>query len=709
MNKGSVYPKEVPPPMLEAGTVLVRVAYSCISAGTETSALQEGRKSLFKKAIEQPEKIKKAFDILKNEGIDKTLSKIRGKLDSDSPIGYSLAGRVIEVGKGTYDLKVGDRVTCAGAGIANHAEIVCVPRNLIAKIPENLDFRSASTVALGSIALHGIRRAQIQLGEFVVIYGMGILGQIVLQMVKTAGGRCIAVDIDQRRLAIAEKFGAELFLNPTVDDLQKTIHHLTNGYGADAVIFTASSSNPDTLSQALSLARRKGKLVMIGVYGKEINREDLYNKELDFFISTSYGPGRYDEQYELKGLAYPYEYIRWTEGRNMQEYLRLLSSKTIDLEPIIEAVYPVNKAQEAFESLNRKPRPLIVLLDYSIPDEDSLDKAILHRNIPNTAVHGRPLKGEIRIGLIGAGSFATGVHLPNIKKLSDRYCLQAVCSRTGLKAKNTAEQFQARYSTTEPNEIFEDPDIDLVMICTRHDIHTTLTLKALNAGKHVFVEKPLCLYHTELDSLMRFYSEGVSGKPLLMAGFNRRFSKYAKEAKKHTEKRINPLFMHYRMNAGYIPLDHWVHKEEGGGRIIGEACHIIDLFTYFTQSQVKSFACGNLNPKTDSLSASDNMALFLEYENGSIATLDYFAVGSTLLPKEMMEIHFDEKSIVIDDYKSIKGYGITVADIKSPVSDKGHLEELEILSDHLNGLLEAWPIDLWDMFQTTELTLKTSI
>jgi len=709
MNKGSIYPKEVPPPLLEDGTVLVKVAYSCISAGTETSALLEGRKPILKKAIEQPEKIKKAYAILKSEGINKTLSKIREKLDSDNPVGYSLAGIVIEVGKGIHDLKAGDRVACAGAGVANHAELVCVPRNLVAKIPVNLDLRSASTVALGSIALHGIRRAQIQLGEFIVIYGMGILGQLVLQMVKSAGGRCIAVDIDQRRLAVAEKIGAELFLNPAIDDLQKPIYHLTNGYGADAVIFTASSSNPEILSQALSLARKKGKLVMIGVYGKEINREDLYNKELDFLISTSYGPGRYNEQYELKGLDYPYEYIRWTEGRNMQEYLRLLSSKTINLEPIIEAVYPVNKAQEAFESLNRKQRPLIVLLDYEIPGENPLDKAIPLRNTPNIAVHGHPLKGEIRIGLIGAGSFATGVHLPNIKKLNDRYCLQAVCSRTGLKAKNAAEQFHARYSTTDPNEIFEDSDIDLVIICTRHDMHTTLTLKALNAGKNVFVEKPLCLNLTELDSLIQFYSDGIFKKPLLMAGFNRRFSKYAAEAKKHTEQRINPLFMHYRMNAGYIPLDHWVHKEEGGGRIIGEACHIIDLFTYFTQSQVRSFACGNLNPKTESLSSSDNLALFLEYEDGSIATLNYFSVGSTLLPKEMMEIHFDEKSIIIDDYKSIKGYGINVAGLKSPISDKGHLEELEILSDYLNGLRETWPIDLWDMFQTTELTLKTSV
>ncbi|OPX91749.1 MAG: D-arabitol-phosphate dehydrogenase [Pelotomaculum sp. PtaB.Bin104] len=704
IKKGKIYPEEVPVPQVQEDSVLVKAVYSCISAGTEISSLQEGGRSLVKKALEKPDKVKQVLEMARREGVVQTMARVKGKLDTGSPTGYSVAGVVVASGRRINDLKTGDRVACAGAGIANHAEYVSVPRNLAVKIPPGVEYSQAATVALGSIAMHGVRRTQVQLGEFVVIFGLGILGQLALQMVRAAGARCIGVDIDQRRLALAGRFGAELMLNPEEDDIIKQVLHLTGGHGADAVIFTAAATDPAVLSQAFTLTRRKGRLVMVGVYGKELNRDDIYKKEIDFLISTSYGPGRYDEQYELKGLDYPYAYVRWTEGRNMEEYLRLLDAGIVDVKPIIEAVYPIAEVQKAYESLNSPQRPLIVLLEYGQPSDSLADEAGRFRKTAAPRVRTSQREGEIRVGLIGAGSFATGMHLPNMQKLKGKYRLQAVCSRTGYTAKAVAGRFQAGYSTTDPADIFSDQDIDLVIICTRHNNHTDLVMQTLQAGKHVFVEKPLALNQAELNRIKEFYAGGADGKPLLAVGFNRRFSKYAREAKKHTDRRINPLFMHYRMNAGYIPLDHWVHTEEGGGRIIGEACHIIDLFTFFTGCAVRSVAVSSLSPNTDSLSSSDNKVITLEYVDGSVATLEYFAVGSKQLPKETMEIHFDEKSIIIDDYKGIKGYGLKVHDLKSSVSEKGQLEELEALYECLASGGGRWPIELWDLVQTTEIT-----
>ena len=709
IKRGKVLAENVPSPMVSEGSVLIKVIYSCISAGTEMTGVQTSGKSLIRQALEQPENVKKALNMIGSEGLKNTMRFTLGKLEAGLPTGYSISGVVIDVGKDIVDFKPGDRVAAAGAGIANHAEFVDVPRNLVMRIPSQLDFKVASTVALGGIAMQGVRRARIQLGEFVVVFGVGILGLIATQLVKAAGGRCIAVDLGQKRLELAEQLGAELTIHSTSDeDPVAKVLHFTGGYGADAVLFTAATSQSAALSQAFDMTRKKGRLVMVGVYGKELHRRDIYQKELDFLISTSYGPGRYDENYEQKGLDYPYAYVRWTGNRNMDEYLRLLATEVVDVEPMIYAVYPIKRVTEAFESFNQLEHPLLVFLHYGEPPEDIGTLHHKPRRLELSSPRSLPANKPIRVGLIGAGDFAKAVHLPNLQKLHDKYKLVAVCNRTGTTARQVAQNFGAQYATTDYQEVLADPEIDLVMICTRHNLHGQMVLKSLRAGKHTFVEKPLCTTQQELDAIKNLYNSSLTTDrlPLLMVGFNRRFSRYAREVKKHVQNRINPMFIHYRMNAGYVPKEHWIHTAEGGGRIIGEACHIFDVFSFLVDSPVKAVVVANMSPKTESLSSSDNKTFALEYQEGSVATLEYFAIGSKQLPKEYMEVHFDEKSVIIDDYRSMQGYGIQVAKIRTRTSDKGQLEELEDLSKYLKGKKEGWPIGLECLVETTEVSFK---
>jgi predicted dehydrogenase len=493
-------------------------------------------------------------------------------------------------------------------------------------------------------------------------------------------------------------------------DIVKEVIHFSDGYGADKVIFTAATKSSTPLHQAFQMTRKKGKVVLVGVSGMEIKREDLYPKELDFLISTSYGPGRYEEQYERRGLDYPYAYVRWTENRNMQEYLRELAEKKINLKYLIERVYPIEKVGEAYEELRKPDRPLMVLLEYNQSLPENLQTLYQKESKVHTSPDIVKKEGIINIAIIGAGNFANDIHLPNLLRLKSKYNIYAIMSKTPHKAKTIAEQYNAHYATCNIDDILNDKGIDLVLIATRHNLHGHYVLKALNAGKNVFVEKPLCINEDDLKAIKDFYNLKLktqnSDLPLLMVGFNRRFSKYTQEAKRYTNNRINPLFLHYRVNAGYVPLDHWVHGEEGGGRIIGEVCHFIDLFTFFTECKVKEIYTATLVPKTKSFSQDDNRVIVLNYEDGSIATLEYFATGSKEFPKEYIEIHFDEKTIIIDDFKSIKGFGVKVKEIKGHVSEKGHLKELEILNDVLQGKTSQWPIELWDMFQTTEVTFE---
>jgi|WetSurMetagenome_2_1015567.scaffolds.fasta_scaffold60117_1 predicted dehydrogenase/threonine dehydrogenase-like Zn-dependent dehydrogenase len=716
IRKGEVYPADVPAPMVSRGAVLIRVRSSCISTGTELTSLAGSRKSMLQRALEKPEKMKQAWDMLSRDGLLRTAAFVAERAATETPIGYSLAGDVIAVGEGVDSIRAGDRVAAAG-GSANHAEVVSVPVRLVIPIPPALDCRQASTAALGGIAIQSVRRSATQLGEYVVVYGAGGIGQIVSQILKAAGARVVVADVDDSRLAMAERLGADFIFNTAKEDAVGAVMHVTGGRGADAVIFCATTGEERALSDAFAMTRQKGRLVMVGMWGNTFKREDVYAKEIDFLISSSYGPGRYDPDYEQKGIDYPYAYVRWTENRNMEEYLRLLQSGKIRIEPLIHAAYPVDDVQKAFDALQGPEKPMIVLLEYPAGFVNAPSK-MEERKRERTAV---PCKKNdapiIHVGLVGAGSFATGVHLPNLAELKDKYRIHAICSQTGAKAHSVARRYNAKYATSDYHDILSDPDIDLVMICTRHNLHGAMVLESLEAGKNTFVEKPLCTTMEELNRIKNLYgradiAEGTmpSGdRPFLMVGFNRRFSPHIREVKRHTDKRINPLFLHYRMNAGYLPPGHWVHTDEGGGRIIGEACHVIDLFSCLVGSPVKSCSSASLSPRTASVSNSDNRSILFEYEDGSVATLEYFAVGSDRLPKECLEVHYDGKSIIVDDYKALRGYGESIRTPHSKAPEKGHREELESLSTFLlEKETHNWPIDLESIFETTALAIELS-
>ena len=693
VKKGKVIAQNVAAPNVSSGSVLIKVHNSCISAGTEMTSVNTSKKSLIKRAIDSPDEVKEVLDFVKVNGIQKTIQKVRGVIDGGKQTGYSVAGEVLAIGAEVTNFQIGDKVAAAGAGIANHAEYVDVPTNLVMKMPNGLDYKYASTVTMGGIAMQGVRRADLRFGESCVVVGAGILGLLALQMLKLSGVKVVVTDLDEHRLALAKELGADLCVNPTKEDAVKISNSFSGGYGVDCVLFTAATSSSKPLSDSFKMCRKKGKVVLVGVVGMEINRGDMYAKELDFQISTSYGPGRYDSNYEEKGLDYPLSYVRWTENRNMTEYLQLLHEGQIKLEPLIDAVYGIEKVDEAFASLVVEgQKPIIVLLDYKHSENQ---KKI---EVKSTPVN----KDIINVGIVGSGNFVTGMHLPNMKKLSNKYALKAVMNRTGFSADAVAKQFGADYSTTDFEEIINDEAIDLVMITSRHDSHADYVLRSLKAGKHTFVEKPLAINQEELDKIKDFYNSDVADKPVLMTGFNRRFSQFTTEIKKHTDKRINPLFVHYRMNAGFIPLDTWVHDD--GGRIIGEGCHLIDLMSSLTNSKISSISYEKLSPNNDKFSQQDNVAMILKYEDGSVCTIHYFASGSKQISKEYMEVHYDEKTIIMDDYKTLKGFGVSLKEISLNRSDKGQKEELEALYETLKGDKKEWPISLEDMVQTTEAT-----
>ena len=463
MKKGKAIVEEVPAPIAGDNEILVRVYYSCISTGTELSGVKSSGTPLYKKALEKPQNVKKTLEMVRKQGFAKTVAVVKSKLESGSPLGYSAAGIVLEVGSGIKDIRQGDRVACAGAGIANHAEFIVVSRNLLVNVPEKLPLDIASTVSLGSIAMQGVRRAGPNLGEFVAVIGLGILGQLACQMLRSNGCKIVGIDVDQRRVDLALSLGIDKGLNPTEDNIIDEVVKFSNGYGVDSAIVTASTESSEAINQAMEMCRKKGRVVIVGEVGLNLKRGEFYKKELDILISTSYGPGRYDNKYEHKGLDYPYAYVRWTENRNMEEYLRLLTDEKINIKPLIERVYPIEEAPKAYEELKTESnKPLIVLLKYN-EESTPTRKIIVSEN--------KDPKDKLNVALVGAGSFAKGVHLPNLKKLSNLFNIHAIASRTGSNAKSIATQYNAPYATTDYREILEDKDVDIVIIATRHNLH----------------------------------------------------------------------------------------------------------------------------------------------------------------------------------------------------------------------------------------------
>jgi predicted dehydrogenase len=712
IRRGQIAVEDVPAPSIEPEHVLVEVAYSMISSGTEIGAIAGTGKSLIKRAIEQPDKVMRLIENLPRQGIRTTVANVRSKVDVSLPLGYSCSGIVIEVGEGITDIRPGDRVACAGAGIANHSEVVHVPRNLVVKVPEDCDLKAAASMTLGAIALQGVRRTRPCLGEIVAVVGLGLLGQLMIQLLKAGGCSVIGLDLDPRRVRLAEELGADKALHSMQANISNEVLNFTDGHGVDATIITAASQSNEIVQQAMEITRKKGKVILVGDVGLGLKRSPFYEKELDFLISCSYGPGRYDDSYEKQGIDYPYAYVRWTEKRNMQEYLRLIAEGKIRLDAIIEKEYDISEASQAYEDLQGSDRPLAILLRYPVENEQSKKEKISTKVV----LRSKPVSGKVRIAVVGAGNFAKSTHLPNLQRLANFYHIRAIVSATGSNAKNTADQYGADYSTTNYEDVLNDPEIDAVLICTRHHLHAQQVVAALKAGKHVYCEKPLALTKEELESIVSRYGRSledlsqessdvgaVDTRPILTVGFNRRFSPGAIEAKEIIKSRSNPLVVVYRVNAGYIPLDNWVHGKEGGGRIIGEACHMFDFFNYLTGAEVMSIDVSAISPSTEHVSSRDNLVVTLKYVDGSICTLIYTALGTSEVPKEHIEIYCDGKTLVIDDFKEMRVYGCKAKGWRG-IQDKGHLQDLKVFGQAaING--DYLPIPMEELVRASEISL----
>jgi predicted dehydrogenase/threonine dehydrogenase-like Zn-dependent dehydrogenase len=698
IRKGGAVVADVPAPRVEAGEVLVSVRASCISVGTELSGVRSSGVPMWKRALQQPAKAAQALQLAATQGLRRTWSLVEAKRDEANPTGYSAAGVVVEVGAGITDLAPGDRVACAGAQCAHHAEFIRVPRNLCVPLPDGLDWESAATVTLGAIALQGVRRAQPTLGESFVVVGLGLLGQLTVQLLKANGCRTIGVDPDRGRVELARGLGLDVGVGPDDGGDVEQVARLTDGIGADGVIITAATSSDAVVSAAFRMCRRKGRVVLVGSVGLNLDRDDFYAKEIDFLISTSYGPGRYDRRYEEQGLDYPVAYVRWTENRNMAEYLRTLADGRVRVGPLVSARHPVADAPAAYASLDAAgSRPMLVLLTY--PGTDAAPEHALRLGPSATAKPGR-----IRLAVLGAGGFARSVHLPNLQSLGDRFALQAVVTRSGHGAAAVARQFGAAYASTDPEAVLADPDVDAVLIATRHHLHGPLALAALRAGKHVLVEKPLALTAAELDALDAFVrTAGEKPLPVLLTGTNRRFSPYARRMAELLRGRTGPFMIDYRMNAGHIPSDHWVHGPEGGGRNLGEACHIYDLFTFLADAEVTSVSARAIVPRSHHYGRDDNFVATMSFADGSVASLTYTALGHRDYPKELAELYVDGRLVALEDYRRLRVVGAPGRSLRTRVQDKGLRDELVAFADGVNG--GGWPSPWWQQLQAARIAL----
>ena len=547
--------------------------------------------------------------------------------------------------------------------------------------------------------MQGIRRANIALGERVAVIGCGALGMLAVQMLRVAGCRVFATDLDGKRLLQARELGAEITANPTDEDIVKRAIHWSEGNGVDAALVYASTSSAEPVSQAFRMSRRKGRVVLVGVTGGEYRREEMYAKELDFLISTSYGPGRYDDAYELHGHDYPFGYVRWTEKRNMEAYLNLIADGSVRVSPLIGVREPIERAAHAYEALNSNQKPLLSVLEYGEPESEP--EASTPTASPHSSDWLAPGQREpFHFALVGVGSFVREMHVPHLKAMGNKVAVPWSCSRTGTRARAGAALFRGCRPSTDYDEVLGDSSVHAILIGTRHDTHADLSKRALRAGKAVFVEKPMCLSPGEFDMVKEAVEN--SGAPF-MVGYNRRFSPFAEIIRRETSDRLHPLLIHYTMNAGYLPREHWSQGPEGGGRLLGEACHIIDLFRSLVGHPVKEISCSPLRSGNEAAFPTDNFVLNLGYEDGSVANLVYTALGHSGVAKERMEVFFDEKVFILNDYLSMEGHGMSKGNLALKRQDKGHARELEVFrSTAISG--ERFPIPWEELVETWQVS-----
>ena len=672
---GKVRIEEAPPPAISPGMALVRVSHSLISSGTESGFVSGGGTAAFVlKKAKDPLNIEKVKRKLASVGIKGTFDVVRNKLFEFQAPGYSSAGVIAECGPDVPGFRVGDRVACAGVGYASHAEYNAVPHPLLTPIPEGVDFEEAAFVTLGAIAMQGVRRLEPTFGETFAVAGLGLLGQLAAQILRAAGCRVIGCDPVPEKRALAQELGAEAVCAP--EDLLTAAAEWTAGYGVDGVVICAAAKDSAVTNQALDICRQKGRVSVVGAVGMHLEREPMYLKELDFRLSCSYGPGRYNPAYEEKGLDYPIGYVRWTEGRNMAEFLRMIAEKKVRVRPLISATHPVEEAQSAYDAVLSGGPAIAALIAYG--DVQAALAAPPERTLRLKST--RTKKGVTGVAVIGAGGMARAFHLPNIGKIPG--CrLIAVADRNGGTAKQAADKYGAAYCTTDYHSVLADEDVEAVIVATRHHLHKEMCLTTLQAGKHVFVEKPLALTVEDAEEIEAAVEQ--AGR-LLTVGFNRRFSPWSLRAKAALDKMPAPRMAVYRINAGPLPVGHWaVDPVEGGGRILGEAVHFFDLCCWLFDGAPVAIKADRIAtahgpaPHEAQVIAEDNVSALLRFADGSLATVIYCTLGHPGLPKERLELFGGQGAVVLDDFRGISCVGVPGKSEKKTAEDKGMFGLLE--------------------------------
>lgn len=639
---------EVPVPICAEDNILVRTHNSLISAGTEKLMINLSKKNLLGKAKARPDKVKKVIAKIKSAGIMKAYKLAMSRLDNPIPLGYSCAGKVIEVGEKVDKFTIGDRVACFRSGFATHAEINVIPENLAVKIPEDLSFEEASFVTLGGITLHSVRCADVKLGENVVVIGLGLLGLIGIQLLKSSGCNVFGIDIDPNKLKLAKELGVDGFAKPD-EDINYDVDRFTQGNGADAVIIFASTKSNEPIEMAAEIARERANIIVPGMVGLNIPRKTFFEKELNLVVSRSSGPKIYESKTVKEEQNKYISYVRWNERRNMQEFLILVKKGKVNLSKLITHHFKISEALNAYEIVVKGKEPYIgIVLEYNNEQYKDLSSKL---TIKEKEIASKP-KDIVKVGMIGAGQYAKETLLPAIKRLKKPYRLVGVATSSGYTGKHVAKKFDFEYCTTNYKEILNDKDIDLVIITTRHGSHSRFVVESLKADKVTFIEKPLCIKKSELKNIVKAYRDIKNVKPGLMVGFNRRFSPYTSFIKDHLGDIEEPIVINYRVNAGFVPKDSWVHNpEEGGGRVIGEVCHFVDLIQYISDSQIEKVYAESIEGGVESLIEKDNISITLKTKNGSVGNIIYVANGDKSFPRERIEI-FGKGSVgVIDNFK----------------------------------------------------------
>lgn len=673
LNNGEMLVQELPAPQLRKGMVLIKNHYSLISAGTESSTVKAARKSLIGKVKERPQQVKQVIDTLIQQGPIQTYRAVTKKLEAYSPLGYSSAGEILEVGEGITEFSKGDLVACAGVGYAVHAEIISVPSNLVVKLSQGTEMKNAAYNTLGAIAMQGIRQADLRLGETCAVIGLGLLGQLSCLMLKASGVRVVGIDVSQSAVEIASKYCTDLALSRNTNGIEEQISQFTNGIGVDAVIIAAATDSLDPVNFSGAIARKKGKVIILGAVPTGFDRDPFwYRKELELKMSCSYGPGRYDFNYEEKGIDFPVAYVRWTEKRNMEAFQQLISDGIIDIDYLTTHTFDFDKSPEAYDMILNKTEPYLgIVLKYNIEKEQILLQKIQTNKTSPIA--------KVNIAFIGAGSYAQGNLLPNIPKIK-QVTRKGILTNTGATSKRVAERFDFDYCTSDEKDILQNDDINTIFIATRHDSHAEYVIKSLKNNKNVFVEKPICLTPDELSQITNEYN----GEQHLLVGFNRRFSKLSIQLKEKMGK--GAMSMNYRINAGNIPRDSWIQDIEiGGGRIIGEVCHFIDYLTWMNGSlPIGVFA----NALPDAENNNDTLNIQLTFANGSIGVVSYYANGPKSLPKEYIEVFNAGSAGILDNFKELQVFGKKKLKKKLFNQDKG---QAKMVNDFIYSILNGDP------------------